>query len=103
MAHGRTSDVGGGWEETPSVEVQVFRDGKLVYRTLCDSEDEASCVIDEWSDQEGVTFQVDDLSVRHRPGEILEPGIEETPTADYRDQVETEAQARGERKTHERS
>ncbi len=61
------------WDEAPTVEVRVFRDGELVHQELCESEDEAALIVDQWSELEGVRCEVDDLSIRHRAGEILEP------------------------------
>ena len=60
-------------DEAPVIEVRVYRDGVLVQRELCESEDQAADVVDTWSELEGVVCEVDDLSVRHRPGDILEP------------------------------
>ena len=34
---------------TPRIEVRIFRNGELVQRELCDSEDEATRVVDSWS------------------------------------------------------
>jgi hypothetical protein len=61
------------WDVSPTVEVRVFRHGELVHRELCESEEQAALAVDEWSELEGVRCEVDDLTVTHRPGEILEP------------------------------
>jgi hypothetical protein len=74
--------------ETPTVEVRVFRHGELVHRELCESEEQASLVIEEWSELDGVECEVDDLSVRHRPGEILGPEPAELRDEDYPAQAE---------------
>lgn len=55
------------------IEVRVHQDGRLLQRQLCESEEDAAVVVDEWSELAGVTCGVDDLSVRHRQGDILEP------------------------------
>jgi hypothetical protein len=60
-------------DETPTVEVRVFRHGELIHRELCESEEQAAVVIDKWSESDGIECEVDDLSVHHRPGQILEP------------------------------
>lgn len=60
-------------EERPCIEVRVFVDGRLVHEQRCESEEEASSVVERWSELEGSEFEVDDLSTRHRAGEILEP------------------------------
>jgi hypothetical protein len=72
------SDVEARWsgsdmDSSPTVEVRVFRHGVLVNRELCESEAEAATVTDRWSELDGVTVEVDDLTVVHRPGDILEP------------------------------
>lgn len=56
-----------------TIEVSVFRDGECVARVRVETEEEAAEVVDAWSEQEGVLCLVDDLSVHHRFGEILEP------------------------------
>jgi hypothetical protein len=69
-------------DEAPTIEVRVFRNGELVHTELCESEEQASLVVDEWSELDGVQCEVDDLTIRHRPGDILEPG-EAITTDDY--------------------
>lgn len=64
---------GSDMDSSPTVEVRVFRHGVLVHRELCESEAEAATIADWWSELEGVTVEVDDLTVLHRPGDILEP------------------------------
>lgn len=72
--------------ETPTVEVRVFRHGALVHRELCESEDQAALVVDEWSELDGVECEVDDLSIHHRPGDILEPEPAELRNDNHRDE-----------------
>jgi hypothetical protein len=60
-------------EETPTIEVRVFRYGVLVASALCESEEEAALAVDEWSEIDGVECEVDDLTFHHRPGEVFEP------------------------------
>jgi hypothetical protein len=60
-------------DEAPTVEVRVFRHGELVHTELCESDEQAALVIEEWAEHDGVTCEVDDLSIRHRPGDILAP------------------------------
>jgi hypothetical protein len=79
MSESRPSDYG----ETPTIEVRVYHHGRLVERELCESEDEAMLVVDAWSEIEGVECEVDDLSIRHRPGDILEPEPPELDTEQY--------------------
>ncbi len=58
---------------SPTIEVVVFEHGVEVHRELCESNEDAELVVERWSERDGVMCQVDDLSVHHRPGEILEP------------------------------
>jgi hypothetical protein len=59
--------------ESPTVEIVVFRNGREVARELCDTPDEATLVVERWSEEPGVVCQVDDLSERHRPEDIRDP------------------------------
>lgn len=74
-------------EETPTVEVRVYRDCRLVHRELCESDDQAALVVEAWSDVEGTEFEVDDLSSHHRPDQILDL---EAPDAQDNDAYPTE-------------
>lgn len=51
----------------------MYRDGSLVDRELCGRADAAADVVAYWRELEGVECVVDDLAVRRRPGQILEP------------------------------
>ena len=74
-------------DEAPTVEVRVWRHGELVHTELCESEEQASLILEDWQEMDGVRCEVDDLSVRHRPGDILEPGEPEAAADDYPEQV----------------
>jgi hypothetical protein len=63
--------------ETPNVEVRVYRHGHLVARELCEDGDRVADVLDAWAELDGVECEVDDLSTRHHPGDILEPEADE--------------------------
>ncbi len=63
--------------ETPSVEVRVYRDGRLIERELCEDSERVTDLLDAWAEVDGVECEVDDLSARHRPGDVLEPESEE--------------------------
>lgn len=71
-------------DEAPSIEVRVYRDGALLSRELCESEDAASLIVDTWAEVEGVMCEVDDLSGSHHPDEILEPPLTMGQEEDYR-------------------
>lgn len=83
-------------DEAPTIEVRVFRHGELVHQERCESEEQASLVVDEWAELDGVECEVDDLSVHHQPGEILEPELPELREEDYADQREIDSRARDE-------
>lgn len=61
------------FEEYPTIEVRVYQHGRLLRRELVESEEAAAVVLDIWSELEGVTCEVDDLTVQHVPGQVLEP------------------------------
>jgi hypothetical protein len=69
--------------ESPTVEVRVYRHGELTHRQLCESVEEAAAVVDTWRELEGVECEVDDLSVKHRPDEILDPSLAEPLDEEY--------------------
>ena len=54
----------------------------LVDSEFCESEEQAALIVDEWSEHPGVTCEVDDLSIRHRPDDVLGPEPPE-PSVDY--------------------
>jgi hypothetical protein len=70
--------------ESPTVEVVVFRDGREVARELCDVPEDATLVVERWSEDPGVVCQVDDLSERHRPEDIRDPSPDEPIDDEYR-------------------
>lgn len=91
MSESRPQDHG----ETPTIEVRVYRDGQLVERELYESEDQAALAVEAWAEIEGVECEVDDLSIRHRPGDILEPELAELETDEYPRAAETERSVDG--------
>jgi hypothetical protein len=71
-------------DETPTVEVRVYRGGRLVHRELCESDEDAALVVERWSEVEGTEFEVDDLSSPHRPDQILDLEPPDTQEDAYR-------------------
>ncbi len=63
-------------DNSPTVEVIVFQHGHEIARELCESAEEASLIVDWWSEQDGAECQVDDLSIHHSPDDILEPSAD---------------------------
>jgi hypothetical protein len=59
----------------PTVEVRVFRDGELVHHQLCEAAEDAERVVEAWSELEGVSFEVDDLSSGHGPAAQLDTDL----------------------------
>jgi hypothetical protein len=56
---------------SPSLEVRVYRNGEVIARELCESEDEATLAVERYADEHEVSFEVEDLSNDRWPGEIL--------------------------------
>jgi hypothetical protein len=69
--------------EAPTLEVVVYRHGAEIHREACESEEAATDIVDRWSEIDGVTCTVDDLSIQHRAGQILEPEPEEPVEENY--------------------
>ena len=67
----------------PSIEVRVYRDGDVIARELCESEDEANLIVDRYGDEPGVSFEVEDLTSDRWPGEILG-----SPSVGFEDELE---------------
>ena len=59
--------------DVASVEVRLYRNGDLVHRQLCESAEEAGSLVEQWAERGITRVDIDDLSTRHEPGEILEP------------------------------
>lgn len=58
---------------TPTLEVRILREGVVVHRELCETDEEASAVADAWSDTEGVAVEVTDLSRSGESAGVLDP------------------------------
>ena len=59
-----------------NVVVVGWRDGKIVDRVVCESEEEATALAEHWAELDYTRIEIQDLSVHHGPDEILEPGVE---------------------------
>jgi hypothetical protein len=71
--------------DTPALQVNVYRDGQLVAQVPCESVDDATDVVAQWEDQEGVECEVEDLAERHGAQDVLQPEPEDTlPESEYR-------------------
>lgn len=49
-------------DTAPTLEVLVFRNGDVVHRELCESEEQAAIVIEAWAELDGTTCEVRGLS-----------------------------------------
>ena len=67
MSDARPEDLG----ETPALEVRAYRDGVLVSRELCESEEDAAMFVEAWEEEPGIHCEIEDLSVP-RPTESFE-------------------------------
>lgn len=76
------------WDNTPTIEVRVYRRGELIATELCESEAQASDIVDQWAELDGVTCEVDDMSVHHQPAQILAPEPAEDEADGYPEQTE---------------
>ncbi len=68
----------------PTIEVRIYRDHELLMRVLCESEDDASEVVDRWSDVANLFVIADDLATMHGPGDVL---AREAPIDDPTDEA----------------
>ena len=59
--------------ESPTIEVVAFRHGREIGRELCDTPEEAALAVEQWTEQHGVTCQVDDLAIHHTPADVRDP------------------------------
>lgn len=59
--------------ETPTIEVRIYCRGDLIESELCETEEDATSIVDYWSEFDSVRCEVDDLSFRHTPMDVLEP------------------------------
>ena len=66
MSESTMYDVG-----TPSLELRIYHDGRLIGTELCESEEDAAAAVDHWSDGSDVTFVVEDLTTPNEPEDAL--------------------------------
>ena len=58
---------------TPTLEVRVLRDGVVIQRELCETDEEANAVAEAWADAEGVRVEVEDLARSGGSPGVLDP------------------------------
>ncbi len=59
-----------------NVVVVGWRDGDVAERVVCESEEEATALAERWAELDFSRIEIQDLSARHQPGDILEPDLE---------------------------
>lgn len=59
--------------DNPTLEVRIYRDGELTQRERVETEEEATALVETWSDVEGVRCEVVDLTRDAEPSGILDP------------------------------
>lgn len=69
MSAGPQYDTG-----APTLEVRIYDGARLLTRELCESEEEAAALVDQWSDVTNLSVVAEDLSSKHGPDDILAPG-----------------------------
>lgn len=79
MSDIRPEDVG----VTDSIEVVVYRDGKVVDRQRCESPEEAAATVEAWEQNDGIECVVRDLSSGVGAGDVSEPELGEADFDDY--------------------
>ncbi len=70
---------------TPSFEVRIYRDDRLLVRAFCEGPEEAAAVASQGSGLDHVYLLVDDGSATQGPGDVLTP--ETTRERDDEDQT----------------
>jgi hypothetical protein len=63
--------------ETPALRVDVYEQGRLAAQIACESADEATDVVAQWDDVEGVECVLVDLAVHHDSFDVLAPEPED--------------------------
>ena len=57
----------------PTLEVRVYDHERLWGREFCGSAEDATAVVERWSDVANLFVVADDLSTKHEPDDILAP------------------------------
>lgn len=61
----------------PTLQVNVYEDGRLVTQVACESAEEAAEVAAQWEARDGFECEVEDLAVHHSPEDVLAPEPED--------------------------
>ena len=76
---------------TPTLEVRVYRDGVLVQRVLCETEEDAVATVEAAEEELGVECEVDDLSAPYHDVDHLD--VERTDIPDFGEEYPTAAES----------
>jgi len=68
--------------ESPALRVDVYEHGRLAAQIPCESAEEATDVVAQWDDVEGVECELVDLAVRHDSFDVLAPEPEDVVADD---------------------
>lgn len=72
-----------GSHHTPAtVEVRGWQDDRLAMQQVCESEEEARALAEQWAELGLTRIEIDDFTVHHRGEAILGPDLEIDPAAD---------------------
>ena len=79
MSDIRPDDVGA----TSSIQVVVYREGKVIDRQLCESPEEAAATVEAWEQNDGIECVVRDLSGGVGLGDVSEPELGDAGLDEY--------------------
>ena len=81
---------------TPTLEVRILRDGIVIQRELCETEEEANAVVEAWADTEGILVEVEDLARSGGSAGVLDPRPWEVDAEDlvYEDTLNADEEER---------
>ena len=65
--------------EQEDVKVVGWRDGEIGREQICESAEEAAALAEQWAELDFTRIEIEDLSVEHQLGDILEPELEIEP------------------------
>ena len=63
--------------EVPTLQLNIYKQGRLVARIPCESVDEAAVIVAQWEDGDGIEYTLEDLSATHGAADVLAPEPED--------------------------
>lgn len=61
----------------PTLQVNVYEEGRLIEQVACETATEAADVVSEWEERDGIQCEIEDLAVHHGPDDVLAPEPED--------------------------